>query len=52
MESWQNGADTYRGGDGPLKISEVSKHLHPLCDNFLSAAKDIGIVLNPDMNGK
>ena len=52
MESWQNGADTYRGGDGPLKISEVSSQLHPLCDNFLSAAKEIGIKLNSDMNGK
>ena len=29
MESWQNGADTYRGGDGPLKVSEVSKQSTP-----------------------
>ena len=52
MESWQNGADSYRGGDGPLKVSEVSNHLHPLCQNFLSAAQEIGIYLNADMNGK
>ena len=52
MESWQNGADSYRGGDGPLKVSEVSNHLHPLCQNFLSAAQEIGIHLNADMNGK
>ena len=30
----------------------MSKQLHPLCDNFLSAAQEIGIELNPDMNGK
>ena len=51
MESWQNGADNFRGGDGPLNVSEVSSQLHPLCDNFLSAAQEIGIELNPDMNG-
>ena len=52
MESWQKGSDNFRGGDGPLNVSEVSNQLHPLCDNFLSAAKEIGIKLNSDMNGK
>ena len=52
MESWQNGADAFRGGDGPLKVSEVSNQLHPLCDNFLAAAQEIGINLNSDMNGE
>ena len=51
MESWQNGADRYRGGKGPLKVSEVTNQLHPLCKNFLSAAQEIGINLNRDMNG-
>ena len=51
MESWQNGPDAYRGGDGPLNVSEVSEQLHPLCENFLSAAQEIGIGLNQDMNG-
>ena len=51
MESWQNGPDDYRGGDGPLNVSEVSEQLHPLCQNFLSAAQEIGIGLNKDMNG-
>ena len=51
MESLQNGPDDYRGGDGPLNVSEVSEQLHPLCQNFLSAAQEIGIGLNKDMNG-
>ena len=51
MESWQKGSDAYRGGDGPLNVSEVSEQLHPLCHNFLSAAQEIGIGLNKDMNG-
>jgi len=46
MESWQNGPDDYRGGDGPLNVSDVSEQLHPLCQNFLSAAQEIGIGLN------
>ena len=50
MESWQKGSDNFRGGDGPLNVSEVSNQLHPLCENFLSAAQEIGIQLNPDMN--
>ena len=45
-------ADNFRGGDGPLNVSEVSNQLHPLCDNFLSAAQEIGMKLNPDMNGE
>ena len=52
MESWQKGGDNFRGGDGPLNVSEVSNQLHPLCENFLSAAQEIGIKLNPDMNGE
>ncbi len=52
MESWQNGVDSFRGGDGPLNVSEVSEQLHPLCKNFLSAAQEIGINLNRDMNGE
>ncbi|MFL2459558.1 MAG: GMC family oxidoreductase [Candidatus Pseudothioglobus sp.] len=52
MESWQKGSDNFRGGDGPLNVSEVSNQLHPLCENFLSAAQEIGIKLNPDMNGE
>ena len=52
MESWQNGANNFRGGDGPLNVSEVSDQLHPLCKNFLSAAEEIGINQNTDMNGE
>ena len=52
MESWQNGADNFRGSNGPLKVSEVSNQLHPLCKNFLNAAIEIGFNLNRDMNGE
>ena len=51
IETWQHGGDYYRGGDGPLKVSDVSSQLHPLCKNFISAAKEIGFSFNKDMNG-
>ena len=51
METWQHGGDYYRGGDGPLKVSDVSSQLHPLCKNFISAATEIGFSFNKDMNG-
>ena len=51
METWQYGGDYYRGGDGPMKVSDVSSQLHPLCKNFISAAKEIGFSFNKDMNG-
>ena len=51
MESWQNGGDNYRGGEGPLNVSDVSSQLHPLCQNFIAAGEEIGLSFNPDMNG-
>jgi choline dehydrogenase len=51
MESWQHGADEFRGGSGPLKIADVSAKLHPLCKHFVAAGEAIGIDYNADMNG-
>jgi choline dehydrogenase len=51
MESWQHGADEFRGGHGPLKIADVTAKLHPLCKHFVAAGEAIGIDYNADMNG-
>ena len=51
MESWQHGADEYRGGSGPLNVSDVSANLHPLCKNFVAAGEALGFKYNVDMNG-
>lgn len=50
MESWQGGESPYRGANGPLKVSNPSHELHPLCDNFVSAGQEMGLEFNPDMN--
>mgnify|MGYP000635970986 FL=1 len=51
MECWQNGGDNFRGGEGPLNVSDVASQLHPLCQNFIAAGEEIGLSFNPDMNG-
>ena len=51
MESWQRGADNFRGGSGPLNVSDVSAKLHPLCKHFLAAGESLGFKYNADMNG-
>ncbi|MCR9285435.1 MAG: choline dehydrogenase [Rhodobacteraceae bacterium] len=47
-----NGADDYRGGDGPLYVSSMDKDVHPLCQNFLAASEEAGFSRNPDFNGR
>ncbi|MCP4490554.1 MAG: hypothetical protein GY820_25050 [Gammaproteobacteria bacterium] len=41
----------YRGTSGPLYINNVSSEYHPLCQDFLDAAKQYGFSYNPDFNG-
>ncbi len=51
LETYQGGADNYRGGNGPIHVSDVSEQLHPLCSNYLRAGEQTGVAFNPDMNG-
>ena len=51
LETFSGGADAFRGGDGPIHVSDVSKEMHPLCQTFLAAGEEIGLARNPDMNG-
>ena len=49
-ENWEGGADTYRGGDGPL-ITHYSTFKDPLCEAFLAAGKSAGYPATDDYNG-
>lgn len=51
-ECYEGGGDEWRGGDGPLYVSDVSRDLHPLCHNYLRAGQEEGYPLNPDFNGE
>jgi 4-pyridoxate dehydrogenase len=50
-ETWQGGADTWRGGSGPLG-TEFARTKDPLYDAWLAAAQAIGYPLTSDYNGK
>ncbi|MGM0561987.1 MAG: choline dehydrogenase, partial [Pseudomonadota bacterium] len=45
------GADDYRGGDGPLKVS-AGRMENPLQQAWIQAGQQAGYALTPDMNGE
>ncbi len=49
-ESWEGGADAFRGGDGPLRVS-WGRCPHLATEAFLEAAQQAGHAFNPDYNG-
>ena len=51
-ETNQNGANHWRGGNGPLYVSDMSDDLHPICQNYLEAGQQCGLDYNPDFNGE
>jgi choline dehydrogenase len=51
-ETCSEGGNAYRGGDGPLYVSNVSSQHHPLCQRFFDAAQQCGFEFNPDFNGE
>ena len=50
METFENGADDYRGGDGPLQV-HACKADNPLYQAFLAAGQDYSLELTRDHNG-
>jgi len=50
-ETWEDGSNTYRGGQGPLG-TEFAKTQDPLYEAWLAAAQACGYPLTPDYNGK
>ncbi len=50
QETWQGGADGYRGGDGPLSTCP-SALADPIGDAFIAAGAEAGLPSTPDYNG-
>ncbi|HEV7811165.1 MAG TPA: choline dehydrogenase [Candidatus Limnocylindrales bacterium] len=50
METFADGADDWRGGDGPMRISRARAD-HVLYDTFLRAGEQAGHEVTPDHNG-
>lgn len=51
LEDNEQGADAWRGAGGPLRISDVSGQVHPLCKVYLQAGSQAGLPRNSDFNG-
>ncbi len=50
-ETWENGQNTWRGGQGPLG-TQYAKTPDPIFDAWLDAAKQSGYPVTEDYNGK
>ncbi|MEQ8664593.1 MAG: GMC family oxidoreductase N-terminal domain-containing protein [Rhodospirillales bacterium] len=51
LECWSRGGDNVRGGDGPLYVQDIADQVHPLCDTYLAAARELGLPVTGDYNG-
>ena len=49
-ETYQNGPCETHGGDGPMHVTDISAHAHPLCERFIETAQALGFARNPDLN--
>ncbi|TXH38963.1 MAG: choline dehydrogenase [Rhodospirillaceae bacterium] len=50
QEHWEGGADTFRGGDGPI-ATQTCKYQDPLISAYAEAAKSAGYGWTDDYNG-
>lgn len=52
MESWIDGADEYRGDNGPLAVNKGNNmQLNPLYETFIKAGEQAGYPVTKDYNG-
>ena len=51
MECWLGQPSEHRGTDGPLPITDITTAAHPLCNNYLEAAKQAKLPIAHDYNG-
>ncbi len=51
LENWSRGGDAIRGGDGPLAVQDVTDQVHPLCNVYFEAARQLGLPMTDDYNG-
>jgi len=51
LESHPLGDSEYHGGSGPIRISPMKGHTHPICDAFLKGCEELGYPRSEDFNG-
>jgi choline dehydrogenase len=47
----ENGGDEWRGGEGPLRVSNL-RTVHPLTSDFIASAAAAGVPVRKDLNGE
>ena len=50
QETWEGGADAYRGGEGPL-TTQFNRYADPIVGAFIDAGRAAGHPFTPDYNG-
>ncbi|HTV51037.1 MAG TPA: GMC family oxidoreductase N-terminal domain-containing protein [Steroidobacteraceae bacterium] len=51
LEDHVLGASQYHGAGGPIRVSDVSRQVHPLCETFIRTCVGLGIPRTADFNG-
>lgn len=51
MEDHSKGESEYHGSNGPLHIDASARGLHPICERYIDACQEAGLVRNDDFNG-
>ncbi|MGE0007032.1 MAG: GMC family oxidoreductase [Parvibaculaceae bacterium] len=51
LEDHDLGASEWHGAGGPLHVTVIDRHAHPLSRSFIAAAQEAGLPFNPDLNG-
>ncbi|MGE3876760.1 MAG: GMC family oxidoreductase [Parvibaculaceae bacterium] len=52
LEDHDLGRSELHGSGGPLHVTTIDRHAHPLSRVFIAAAQEAGLDFNPDLNGK
>jgi choline dehydrogenase len=52
LEDHPEGASEYHGAGGPVRVSDETGKVHPLCGRFLASCERIGIRATRDFNGR
>jgi choline dehydrogenase len=51
LENHPLGDSEYHGGSGPISITPMAGHTHPICDVFLEGCEELGYKRSSDFNG-
>jgi choline dehydrogenase len=52
IETFERGADAWRGAGGAVHVVDMAPRAHPLCEDFLAASEQTGFRRTPDYNGE